>query len=109
MTLSNLRKNHVFAATADSLIEFPNTRNPTTAAINSVDVHIGSRARIRRTSLGMSEHELSNLLGLDRSTLAAYEAGAQRINANLLLRIAKALDVRTDYFFRGYVEDWQMA
>ena len=57
----------------------------------------------------MSEHELSNLLGLDPSTLAAREAGAQRINANLLLRIAKALDVRPDYFFRGYVEDWQVA
>jgi transcriptional regulator with XRE-family HTH domain len=77
--------------------------------VNSVNVHIGSRARIRRTSLGMNEHELGNLLGLNRSTLAAYEAGAQRINANLLLRIAKALDVRPDYFFQGYVEDWQVA
>ena len=96
--------------TADSLIEFPNTRNPTTTVVNSVDVHIGGRARIRRSSLGISEHELSNLLELDRSTLAAYEAGAQRINANLLLRIAKVLDVRPGYFFRGYVEeDWTTA
>ena len=93
----------MLTVTADSLIEFPNTRNPATAVVNSIDVHVGSRARVRRTSLGMSEHELSNLLGLDRRTLAAHEAGTQRINASLLLRIAKALDVRPDYFFRGYV------
>jgi hypothetical protein len=35
------------------------------------------------------------------TNLAACEAGAKRINANLLFRIAKSLDVRPDYFFRG--------
>ena len=91
----------MLTVSADSIIEFPNTRNPATTVVNSVDVHVGSRTRVRRTSLGMSEPELSNLLGLDPSTLAAHEAGTQRINASLLLRIAKALDVRPDYFFRG--------
>jgi hypothetical protein len=99
----------VLTVSADSIIEFPNTRNPATTVVNSVDVHVGSRARVRRTSLGISEHELSNLLGLDRGALAAHEAGTERIRASLLLRIAKALDVRPDYFFRGYVEDWQVA
>jgi transcriptional regulator with XRE-family HTH domain len=70
---------------------------------NSVDSHIGSRLRIRRTSRGMNGAQFSKLVGVDRSNLAAYEAGAQRINAGLLLRIASVLDVRPDYFFQGYV------
>jgi DNA-binding XRE family transcriptional regulator len=69
-----------------------------------VDMWVGSRVRIKRTSRGMTKHEFSRLLGIDRNDLAAFEAGAERINANLLFRIAKSLDARLDYFFRGYVE-----
>jgi hypothetical protein len=43
-------------------------------------------------------------LGIHRDELDDYEAGAERVGANLLLRIAKLLDVRPDYFFRGYTE-----
>ena len=52
----------------------------------------------------MTKHEF-RLLGIDRNDLVAFEAGANRINANLLFRIAKSLEVRPDYFFRGYVEE----
>ena len=57
----------------------------------------------------MSQQEFSELLGLGRNDLAAFEAGATRINANLLFRIAKLLDVPPDYFFRGYVEEQPIA
>jgi transcriptional regulator with XRE-family HTH domain len=58
----------------------------------------------------MTQQELSKLLGIGRDNLAAYEAGEERINANLLLRIANLLDVQPDYFFRSYAkEDWKMA
>ena len=70
-----------------------------------VDMWIGSRVRIKRTSRGMSQQEFCKLLGIDRNDLAAFETGTERINANLLFRIAKSLDVRPDYFFRGYVEE----
>jgi DNA-binding XRE family transcriptional regulator len=76
-----------------------------TARTTPVDKWIGGRVRVRRTSRGMSQQEFCKLLGLSRNDLPAYEAGAQRINANLLLRIAKSLDVRPDYFFRGYVQE----
>jgi ribosome-binding protein aMBF1 (putative translation factor) len=85
-------------------------RNPansvdSTTRTSLVDVWIGSRVRIKRTSRGMSPQEFSKLLDIDQNGLAAFEAGAKRINANLLFRIAKSLDVRPDYFFRGYVEE----
>lgn len=73
--------------------------------MSSVDAWIGSRLRIKRTMRGLTKGEFSELLDIDQNDLAAFEAGARRINANLLFRIAKALDVRPDSFFRGYVED----
>jgi transcriptional regulator with XRE-family HTH domain len=74
-----------------------------------VDRWIGSRVRIKRTSRGMSQQEFCKLLDVGRNDLAAFEAGAKRINANLLFRIAKSLDVPPDYFFRGYVEEQSKA
>jgi plasmid maintenance system antidote protein VapI len=69
---------------------------------NTSNMCVGSRLRIRRTSRGLSQQELSERLGIDRDDLSAYEAGAERISANLLIRIAKLLDVWPDYFFQGY-------
>ena len=68
----------------------------------SIDVFIGSRVRAKRTSRGMTQQEFCELVDIDGGTLAAHEAGAERINARLLFQIAKLLDVRPDYFFRGY-------
>jgi transcriptional regulator with XRE-family HTH domain len=61
---------------------------------------IGSRVRIGRISRGISQQELSRQLEIKSNDLVAYEAGKERINANLLFRIAKLLDLRPDYFFR---------
>jgi ribosome-binding protein aMBF1 (putative translation factor) len=75
-----------------------------TGRVAPVDTWIGSRVRIKRTSRGISEQEFSTALSIDRNDLAAFEAGEKRINANLLFRIAKLMDVRPDYFFRGYAD-----
>jgi transcriptional regulator with XRE-family HTH domain len=76
-----------------------------TQRTSPVDIWIGSRVRIKRTSRGVSQQEFCKLLGIGWNDLAAFEAGAKRINANLLFRVAKSLDVRPDYFFRSYVEE----
>jgi transcriptional regulator with XRE-family HTH domain len=76
-----------------------------TPRTSPVDMWIGSRVRIKRTSRGMGQQEFCKLLSVGRNDRAAFEAGAKRINANLLFRVAKSLDVRPDYFFRGYVEE----
>ena len=76
-----------------------------TPQTSPVDMWIGSRVRIKRTSRGISQQEFSKLLDIGWNDLAAFEAGAKRINANLLFRVAKSLDVRPDYFFRGYIEE----
>jgi hypothetical protein len=71
------------------------------ATRNSIDIFVGSRLRARRNSIGISEEELSEKLQTDPKDVHAYEEGAKRIGAKLLLRIAKLLDVRPDYFFHG--------
>jgi transcriptional regulator with XRE-family HTH domain len=60
---------------------------------------------VRRRSYGISERELSDKLGIDRDDVDAYEQGAKRVSANLLLRIAKLLDVRPRYFFQSYAAE----
>ena len=80
-----------------------------TPRTSPVDMWIGSRVRIKRTSRGVSQQEFCKLLGVSRNDLAAFESGAKRINANLLFRVAKSLDVQPDYFFRGYVEEQSRA
>jgi transcriptional regulator with XRE-family HTH domain len=67
----------------------------------SVNALVGNRVRIGRISRGISQQELSTRLEIKGDDLAAYEAGAEHISANLLFRIAKVLDVRPDYFFRS--------
>ena len=81
-----------------------------TTQASSIDMFIGSRVRVKRTSRGMTQQDFSGLLDVDCDSLAAYEAGAERINARVLFQIAKLLDVRPDYFFRGYTkEHWNAA
>ncbi len=92
-------------STAHELIQSPHDVDPNRIVPNPANIWIGSRVRIKRTSRGTTQQELSNLLGIDRNELVAYEAGAERINAKLLLRIAKLLDTQPDYFFRGYKEE----
>jgi transcriptional regulator with XRE-family HTH domain len=88
---------------ADELVRSEASVDATTQA--SVDMFIGSRVRVKRTSRGMTQQEFSELLDIDCDTLAAHEAGVERINARLLFQIAKLLDVRPDYFFRGYTTE----
>ena len=91
-------------STADERLQSEADAGVTTRA-SSIDMFIGSCVRIRRTSRGMTPQEFSELLVIDCDTLAAHEAGAERINAKLLFQIAKLLDARPDYFFRGYTSE----
>lgn len=93
-----------FIPTAHELVKSAINGEPAQRT-SHVDGWIGSRVRRKRTSRGISQQEFSKLLEIDRDALAAFEAGAERINANLLFRIAKVLDVGPNYFFRGYVEE----
>lgn len=55
---------------------------------------IGSRIRAERTRGGISQRELALMTGTSRSYLWKIETGAADVGIDVLIRIARALDVR---------------
>ncbi len=71
---------------------------------NPVDVHVGSRVRLRRTLLGMSQEKLGKAVSLTFQQIQKYERGANRIGSSRLYQLAKILDVPISFFFDGIEE-----
>jgi transcriptional regulator with XRE-family HTH domain len=67
----------------------------------AVDAHVGSRIRLRRAELKISQLELSERLGIAFQQVQKYEVGRNRVSASRLVDIARALEVKPSYFFRG--------
>src|SRR5215831_229867 len=66
---------------------------------NPTDVHVGSRVRLRRTLLGMSQEKLGEAIGLTFQQVQKYERGANRVGASRLFDLSRVLDVPVSYFF----------
>ena len=66
---------------------------------SSIDAHVGSRVRLRRMLIGMSQEKLGELLGLTFQQVQKYEKGANRIGASRLFDISQILAVPVSYFF----------
>ena len=70
-------------------------------APNPVDKYVGSRVRMRRIMLGMSQEKLGEALGLTFQQVQKYEKGTNRIGASRLQQIANILQVPVSFFFEG--------
>jgi transcriptional regulator with XRE-family HTH domain len=68
---------------------------------NPIDVHVGSRVRLRRMMLGMSQEKLGENLGITFQQIQKYEKGTNRIGASRLQHIARVLSMPVSYFFEG--------
>ena len=66
---------------------------------NPVDIHVGSRVRLRRTLLGLSQEKLGDAVGLTFQQIQKYERGANRIGASRLFQLCHILDVPISFFF----------
>ncbi len=66
---------------------------------NYVDVHVGSRIRMRRQIISMSQEKLGELLGITFQQVQKYEKGSNRISASRLFYTAKILGVSVQTFF----------
>src|SRR5665213_2253816 len=64
-----------------------------------IDVHVGSRVRLRRTLLGMSQEKLGEAIGLTFQQVQKYERGANRVGASRLYDLSRVLDVPIAFFF----------
>ena len=66
---------------------------------NPIDIHVGSRVRLRRMMLGMSQERLGENLGITFQQIQKYEKGTNRIGASRLQHIARVLTVPVSFFF----------
>jgi transcriptional regulator with XRE-family HTH domain len=68
---------------------------------NPIDSHVGSRVRLRRMMLGMSQEKLGEKLGITFQQIQKYEKGTNRIGASRLQNIASVLSVPIAFFFEN--------
>jgi transcriptional regulator with XRE-family HTH domain len=74
---------------------------------NPIDVHVGSRVRLRRTLLGLSQERLGETVNLTFQQIQKYERGSNRIGSSRLYELGKILDVSISFFFDDMPDDVQ--
>ena len=98
-------------ASRENMADKENKKKP-----NPTDMHVGSRIRLRRNMLGMSQEKLGESLGITFQQIQKYEKGTNRVGASRLQAIANILSVPVAFFFedlpgeqatgtRGFAED----
>jgi transcriptional regulator with XRE-family HTH domain len=70
-------------------------------APNPIDIHVGSRVRMRRMMLSMSQTKLGDALDLTFQQVQKYEKGTNRVSASRLQQMSHILQVPVTFFFEG--------
>jgi transcriptional regulator with XRE-family HTH domain len=76
---------------------------------NEIDRHLGKRLRQRRRTLGLTQQQIAEAVGVRFQQIQKYECGANRISAARLWLLAKALESPVSAFFEGITEDAPVA
>ena len=66
-----------------------------------IDRHVGSRVRMRRLTLGLTQTKLGEALGLTFQQVQKYEKGTNRISSSRLQQISNILQAPVSFFFDG--------
>ena len=72
-----------------------------TTGPSPIDIHVGSRVRMRRKMVGISQEKLGEALGLTFQQIQKYEKGINRMGASRLQQAADILGVSVPFFFEG--------
>lgn len=70
-----------------------------------VDAHVGKRIRHRRWTVGMTQQQLADKVGIKFQQIQKYETGMNRVSASRLWEISDALGVQISFFFEGLSEE----
>lgn len=68
---------------------------------NPIDVHVGTRVRLRRQVMKMSQEKLGDQLGVTFQQVQKYERGANRVGASRLWKMSQVLEVPVNFFYDG--------
>lgn len=72
---------------------------------DDIDRHVGTRVRLQRLLMGMSQTELGEALGVTFQQVQKYENGTNRIGAGRLHRIAQVLGRPVTYFYEQAIAE----
>lgn len=67
---------------------------------NPIDIHVGSKVRLRRSMLGLSQEKLGDALGITFQQIQKYEKGTNRVSASKLQKISEVLGAPIEFFFQ---------
>lgn len=76
---------------------------------NRIDKHIGRRLRLRRQTLGWTQQQLADRLGLTFQQVQKYETGANRISGSRLYDLFCLLGVDANFFYQDMPADIRCA
>ena len=68
---------------------------------SAIDKHVGTRVRMRRMLIGMSQEKLGEALKITFQQVQKYEKGTNRISASRLQQIANVLGVTVSFLYEG--------
>lgn len=74
-------------------------RNDGTGQRDPINAYVGTRIRVRRKMLGISQERLAAAIGVSFQQVQKYEKGTSGIGAGQLHRIACAMQVPASFFF----------
>ena len=62
--------------------------------------YIGMKIKLRREGLNVSQEKLGEMVGVTYQQIQKYEKGINKVNSEMLQKIARSLDVSIDFFFQ---------
>lgn len=81
------------------------TKAKTRVGEDPIDVHIGSRVRLRRKLLGKSQEAVADAVGVTYQQIQKYEGGTNRMGASRLFELSNVLQVPISFFFEEMSEE----
>ena len=69
-----------------------------------VDLYVGKKLKSRRISIGLSQEEIGEKVGITFQQIQKYESGANRIAVSRLYEFAQILGIPLGWFVEGYDE-----
>ena len=66
--------------------------------------HLGSKLRIRRLSLGLTQTKVAQAINVTFQQIQKYEKGTNGVSSIRLLQLSNYLKVPINYFFEDYSE-----
>jgi len=68
------------------------------------NVHLGSKLRIRRLALGLTQTKVAQAINVTFQQIQKYEKGTNGISSLRIMQLSKFLKVPVIYFFEGFAE-----